>query len=186
MSESAEGLAADLAEKEEGFSATPYRDAGGVWTYGYGSTRDQTGQPVTADTPPISREDADKLVQRDMASAFDAVRGDVKVPLTPEEEAALADFTYNLGMGNLKNSTLLKMLNAGDLAGAEQQFAVWDTVNGRVLAGLVRRRAEEAALFQQGMAASGDSNRVANTTGTDAAYAQASAQLQAAQPAASG
>jgi len=61
---------------------------------------------------------------------------------------ALVSFAYNVGIGNLKSSTLLRKLNAGDYDGAALEFHRWKRSNGRVLPGLVRRRAAEALLFQ--------------------------------------
>lgn len=67
--------------------------------------------------------------------------------LTDEEESALVDLVFNIGNGNFLHSTLLKLLNSGDYAGAAEQFSRWDKAGGRVLAGLTKRRAAEAALF---------------------------------------
>jgi lysozyme len=77
----------------------------------------------------------------------------VKVALTPFQEGALADFVYNLGATNFRASTLLRLLNAGDYAGAAAQFDKWDMAGGRVLSGLLRRRQAETALFTQSEAA---------------------------------
>jgi lysozyme len=118
-----------------------------VWTFGFGSTRDAEGKPVTATTPAISRDDAVKLMIRDLQAAVDAVIRLVQVPLTEGELAALTDFVYNLGAGSLAPSTLLKLLNAGDYAGAAQQLPLWDHAGGKVLAGLLARRQAELALF---------------------------------------
>ncbi len=71
----------------------------------------------------------------------------VKVPLTANQLGALTSFAYNLGSGALASSTLLKLLNAGDYAGAAAQFARWNKARGKTLAGLTKRRAAEAALF---------------------------------------
>jgi len=65
------------------------------------------------------------------------------------EFSALLSFTFNLGIGNLRSSTLLKLLNAGDRAGAADQFPRWNRAGGRELLGLTRRRAAERALFLQ-------------------------------------
>jgi lysozyme len=142
--------AVNLVTDFEGFSAVPYQDPAGVWTIGYGSTRDADGNPVCATTPNITQAAARKLVDRDLRSAFAEVAGDVKVALTPFQEGALADFVYNLGAGNFRSSTLLRLLNAGDYAGAAAQFARWDMAGGRVLAGLLRRRQAETELFTKG------------------------------------
>ena len=139
--------AVDLVCQFEGFSATPYRDPVGIWTIGYGSTRDFVGNPVTENTPPVTDAQARELVARDLSAACQSVRELVRVPLTTGEEAALDDFVYNLGAGNLRISTLLRLLNAGDYAAAAAQFPRWDMAGGHALAGLLRRREAEANLF---------------------------------------
>ena len=67
------------------------------------------------------------------------------------EKAALVDFTFNLGSGNLQTSTLLKLLNAGDYAGAANELPKWNLGSGRVQPGLVTRRARERSLFLTGV-----------------------------------
>jgi lysozyme len=62
---------------------------------------------------------------------------------------ALVSFAYNVGVGALGSSTLLRLLNAGDHAGAAAQFGRWNKAGGKALAGLTKRRAAEAALFVQ-------------------------------------
>jgi lysozyme len=139
--------ATQLIESFEGFSAAPYRDPGGVWSIGYGSTVDAWGETVTADTSPLTQEQALVLVERDLASALDVINTAVCVPLNADQQAALADFVYNVGAGNFERSTLLALLNQGDYAGAAAQFLRWDYAEGVVLPGLLRRREAEAALF---------------------------------------
>lgn len=143
--------AAALAESFEGFSATPYRCPAGVWTIGYGSTKDFYMKPVTAATPPVTCEQAHRLMTRDLRSAFDAVEAGLTGGIADEEEAAMVDFVYNVGAGAFAKSTLRKLFNAGDYDGAEAAFAKWNIGGGKVLAGLVRRRAAEAALFHKGL-----------------------------------
>ena len=133
----------------EGERLAPYQDSAGVWTIGIGSTRDGNGHPVSASTPSITHAQALALLSRDMRSAIQVVERDVHVPLTVWEEEALADFVYNVGQGNFDHSTLLKKLNAGDYGGAANEFEKWDLAGGKVLAGLVRRRAAEKALFEK-------------------------------------
>lgn len=143
-----DNLAATLATSFEGFSSAPYRDPVGVWTIGYGSTRDSFGEPVTGASEAISEASARQLLSRDMHAAFEALAVDVKVPLTTFQRAALGDFVYNLGAGNFRSSTLLRKLNAGDYAGAAAEIDKWDQAGGKVLAGLLRRRQAETKLFQ--------------------------------------
>ena len=139
--------AVKIMEPFEGFSAVPYRCPAGVWTIGYGSTRDHANHPVTAQTQPITQAIAESWALQDMRLALDTVRTDVHTPITVPEAAALADFVYNLGSGNFKVSAILRCLNAGDHAGACKHLADWNMGGGKVLAGLVRRRAAEQAEF---------------------------------------
>lgn len=140
-----------LGEQFEGFSAVPYRCPAGVWTIGFGSTRDSASNPVCATTAPITRDQAKVLAERDLRGALCEVQRDVHVPLTPMEEGALLDFIYNVGCGNFRASTLLRRLNAGDFVGCAAEFARWNMGGGKVLAGLVRRRGVERAMFAGGL-----------------------------------
>ncbi len=139
--------ATQLVKPFEGFSAEPYRDPGGVWSIGYGSTVDAWGNTVTADTAPVTQAQALALVERDLTSALEQVNAVVVVPLGANQQAALIDFVYNVGAGNFERSTLLALLNQGDYAGAGAQFTRWDYADGVLLPGLLRRREAEAALF---------------------------------------
>ena len=110
---------------------------------GYGTTAGvKQGQTIT-------KERADELLREDVARFEAQVLRLVKVPLTQGQFDALTSFVYNLGAGNLGNSTLLRLLNAGDYKGAAAQFDRWNKAGGKVLAGLVRRRAAERALFEE-------------------------------------
>ena len=142
--------ALSMAESFEGYSAAPYQDSGGVWTIGYGSTRDVLGHPVTASTQPVTKVMAEGLMRRDMLSAATTIANDVHVPLTETERGALLDFVYNVGSGAFEGSTLLRLINAGDYEDAANQFERWDHVAGRVLAGLLLRRLAEKAEFLEG------------------------------------
>ncbi|SAL26107.1 lysozyme [Caballeronia sordidicola] len=90
---------------------------------------------------------ADARLTADLLRFGAAVDSLVKVPLSPQQKAAIVDFTFNLGSGNLQSSTLLKLLNAGDYAGAANEFPKWNLASGKVMAGLVTRRARERSLF---------------------------------------
>lgn len=136
-----------LVEPFEGFSAEPYRDPGGVWSIGYGSTVDAWGDPVSADTSPVTQHQALALVERDLTSAWNEVNAVVIVPLNVNQQAALIDFVYNVGAGNFERSTLLRLLNDGRYNAAAGQFVRWDYADGQVLPGLLRRREAEAELF---------------------------------------
>jgi len=143
----AEQIAANLAQQFEGFSSTPYQDPSGIWTIGYGSTYDPMGNHITENTPIISQDEALIWLENTMRSAFYVITEYVKVTISDNQKAALADFIYNIGVGNFVNSTLLKILNEGDYSGAGRQLLVWDISDGEVLPGLLRRRQAELGLF---------------------------------------
>ena len=134
------GLA--LMQQFEGLCLTAYQDCVGVWTIGYG----HTGRDVHAGLN-ITEEQALDLLMRDSAAAAAAVNRLVTAKLTQNQFDALVSFVYNLGQGSLASSTLLRMLNAGDHAGAADQFPRWNKAGGVVVAGLQRRREAERALF---------------------------------------
>ena len=135
------GLA--LIERFEGFVADWYLDPVGVRTIGFG----WTGPLPEGTAPPLSRADARWLLHETIGAYADAVREAVTVPLSQSQFDALVSFTYNLGPGALRRSTLLRRINAGDPAAAKE-FDRWVFASGRRLPGLVRRRAAERALFE--------------------------------------
>lgn len=116
-------------------------DAPNVWTIGWGHTFN------VVEGMTCSQVEADQWLTEDEASAITDVKTHVTVPITQGEFDALVDFAINVGRGNLNNSTLLKDLNAGDLAAAAKQFELWDHADGKVVAGLLRRRLAEEAEF---------------------------------------
>lgn len=127
----------------EGFRSCRYVDPVGVLTIGYGHTG-----PDTARMPCLSRAQAQQLLDRDLDRFEAAVRRLVKVPLTQGAFDAVTSFAFNCGEGALSSSTLLAKLNRRDYQGAAREFGRWNKGGGRVLAGLTRRRAAEAALFR--------------------------------------
>ena len=131
-----------LTESFEGCRLTAYPDTGGVWTIGYGHTGPEVKPGLT-----ITEVQAETFLMIDFHTAVAGVQWFVHIPVTQDEFDALCDFTFNVGVGNLGNSTLLKDLNAGNLEAAASQFQEWDRVKGQVVAGLLRRRLAEAALF---------------------------------------
>jgi lysozyme len=139
------GSGLTLTENSEGCSLVVYQDVVGVWTEGYGHTAG-----ITADSPPITQEQAVAWLQSDLEWAEQAVLNNVTVPLTQGEFDALVDFVFNLGTGNFLSSTLLKLLNSGDYADAALQFPRWDLAGGKVVAGLLTRRIAEQTEFNSG------------------------------------
>jgi lysozyme len=139
------GTGLSLTEQFEGCRLTAYQDQVGVWTIGYG----HTGPDVVAGLT-ITQAQAEAYLAADVQSAAACVNRAVTVPLSQEEFDALVDFVFNLGSGSFEGSTLLQLLNAGNMAAAAEQFNRWDRAGGAVVAGLLRRRQAETALFNQG------------------------------------
>ena len=128
----------------DGFQA--YIDPVGVLTIGWGHTNDNGRQFDSASV--WTQDDCDAEFLSDMAIFESAVNDLVEVSINQDQFDALVSFAFNVGAGNLGKSTLLKKLNAGDFAGAAQEFQRWNKGGGKVLPGLTRRRACEALLFQ--------------------------------------
>ena len=144
MQTSDKGIA--LIKQFEGCKLTAYQDSVGVWTIGYGWTQPVDGKPIRAGMT-IKQETAERLLKTGLVSYESDVSRLVKVGLTQEQFDALVSFTYNLGSRSLSTSTLLRKLNAGDYAGAADEFLRWNKAGGKVLNGLTRRREAERALF---------------------------------------
>lgn len=123
-----------------------YKCPAGVSTIGWGHTNHH-GRKFGSNEV-WSQAECDAEFLSDMKGFEAAVKRLVKVPLTAHQYDALVSFAYNCGEGNLGKSTLLKKVNAGDFDGAAEEFAKWNKGGGKVLAGLTRRRASEALLFQ--------------------------------------
>lgn len=132
----------DLVKASEGVRLKAYRDPVGVLTIGYGHTGTDVYEGQT-----ISEGEAAQLLMDDVKFAEVGVKAYVLVPISQNQFDALVDFTFNLGVGALRSSTLLKKLNAGDYVGAGREFFRWDKAGGKVLPGLTKRRAAEAALW---------------------------------------
>ena len=144
MQTSEKGIA--LIKEFEGCKLTAYQDSVGVWTIGYGWTQPVDGKPIRAGMT-IKQETAERLLKTGLVSYESDVSRLVKVGLTQGQFDALVSFTYNLGARSLSTSTLLRKLNAGDYAGAADEFLRWNKAGGKVLNGLTRRREAEHALF---------------------------------------
>lgn len=136
----------DLIQEFEGCKLTAYLCPAGVWTIGWGSTGLGVGKGVI-----WTQAEADERYKKDMAAFKSGVQKLVIVPITRNQLEALTSFAYNLGLGALKGSTLLKYLNAGNYQAAANQFLRWDKAGGKVLSGLTRRRTAERNLFLSGV-----------------------------------
>jgi len=148
-------IATDLCMRWEGFSSKPYLCPAGVPTIGYGATHYADGRRVTMDDSPISKEEARLLLAAELFERY--APGVVRqcpglLALAVYEDDwkkfnAIVDFAYNLGVGNLQISTLRKKINTQDWEAARYQLSRWVRAGGRILPGLVKRRAAEAELL---------------------------------------
>ena len=123
----------------EGLRTLAYKCPGGVWTIGYGHTEGvKPGQRCT-------RRQAEAWLREDLAVAAGEVEA-LGLDLAQGQAEALVDFVFNLGIGALEGSTLLKKIRAGaDAAEIQSEFRRWVYAGGEVQKGLVRRREWEAA-----------------------------------------
>lgn len=142
MRTSREGI--KLIQRYEGFSATPYSDVAGYATIGYGHCI-KKGECFDR----ITLAEAEALLISDLAVAENCIRRLVKISLAQHQFDALASFVYNVGASAFQNSTLLKMLNAGDTDAAATQFERWVYAGGKKQPGLIARRQAETRLFCQ-------------------------------------
>ena len=140
MNTSAEGIA--LIKKFEGCELEAYQCSAGVWTIGYGHTKDVE----EGDT--ISKDEAEEMLVEELHEYENYVNEYVNVALSQNQFDALVSWVYNLGPANLKSSTMLKVLNEGKYEDVPYQMKRWNKAGGKVLDGLVRRREAEALLYQ--------------------------------------
>ena len=137
----------DLIKDFEGFSSSAYLDVVNIPTIGFGNTFYEDGTKVKMGDQ-ISKTDALKLLEvianRDFA---DKIFPSIKVKVTQSQFDAMCSLAYNIGVGAFLKSTLLKKVNAGDFAGAGEQFLRWNRAGGKVVLGLTRRREKEKQLF---------------------------------------
>ncbi len=139
-----EGLA--LIKRFEGFRADAYRCPAGVWTIGYGHTS-AAGPPAVTGAMTITRAEADEILRRDVDEFAREVAASLRVPLDDRQFSALVSFAYNVGITNFRKSSALAAVNARDLESVPRRLQLWNKARGRVLPGLVKRRAAEAQLF---------------------------------------
>lgn len=141
----------DFIKRHEGLRLTVYKDQAGLDTIGYGhlNVPGASYQQITA-------IQAEEILRRDLARGETAITKSVTVPLSENEFDALSSFVFNVGPGAFQKSTLLKKINAGDKAGAANEFTRWvfitDPNTGQkvVSNGLMKRRTAEKAVFANG------------------------------------
>ncbi len=135
----------DLIHSFESCRLAAYPDPGSVdgkpWTIGWGSTGPGIAKGVV-----WTQKQADDRFAADLGRFEKAVA--LMAPVTTQNQFdALVSFAYNVGLNALNDSTLLRLHKRGDYAGAKDQFARWNKNDGKVMNGLTRRRAAEAALY---------------------------------------
>lgn len=131
----------DLIKEFEGFSAKAYQDVVGVWTIGYGSTKNvKPGDTIT-------KTEAEQRLREELVEYERAVEKNCTVQPNQNQFDALVSFCYNVGPGNFRKSSVLKAHNRSDFQAAARAFALWNRAGGKVWAGLTRRRMAEAALY---------------------------------------
>jgi lysozyme len=137
----------DLMHDFEGCRLEAYLCPASVPTIGYGSTYYEDGRPVKLGDA-ITQERADQLFEAIAEDFAKRVRSLLKVGLNENQFSALVSFTYNVGVANRKKSTLLKKVNINPSDPTiTDEFLKWNKAGGKVLAGLRRRREEEAKLY---------------------------------------
>lgn len=146
----------NLIKQFEGCSLVAYKCPAGKWTIGYGNTFYADGTPVK-EGDKIDQATANQLfeiIANDFEKQVRLVLGETLCATLPKESIdALISFAYNCGVGALSKSTLLKKVraNKNDLVGIKGEFAKWNKSNGKVLAGLTRRRNAETELYIDGI-----------------------------------
>lgn len=131
----------DLIKEFEGFSAKAYQDVVGVWTIGYGSTKNvKPGDTIT-------KAEAERRLREELVEYEQVVEKSCTVRPNQNQFDALVSFCYNIGPGNFRKSSVLKAHNRSDFQAAARAFALWNRAGGKVLPGLTRRRMAEATLY---------------------------------------
>lgn len=130
-----------LIKQFEGLRLRAYDDGGGVWTIGYGHTKNVKSNDV------ITQDQADEFLKEDIKWAEDTVNAFVNVPLKQNQFDALVSLAFNIGANAFAKSTLLKILNMRHYEDAAKQFIRWSFDNGKFIRGLYKRRLEETNLF---------------------------------------
>lgn len=136
-----------LIKRWEGCRLSAYPDpgtGGDPWTIGWGSTGPGIRKGVT-----WTQAQADERLATDVKRFMDGVRSALKRPASDNELGAMTSLAYNIGAQAFRSSTLLKLFNQGNKAGAAKQFDRWNKASGVVLNGLTKRRADERRVFEQ-------------------------------------
>lgn len=154
MQTSEHGL--ELLKQWEGFELKTYKDSAGLLTIGVGHLLTKSelssgkiminGQPVKYANG-LTEQQALDLLSQDVKPAENSVNTNVKVPLNQNQFDALVSFTFNVGGGAFKGSTLLKVLNQKQYDAVPTQLLRWTRAGGQVVQGLLNRRQNEIKLW---------------------------------------
>ncbi len=137
----------------EGFRGTAYRCPSGVWTIGYGHTS-QAGPPAVTRGMRLSEPEAENVLRADVDAFARGVTAELRRDISDAQFSALVSFAYNVGLGAFRSSSVLKAVNAGDFDAVPRRLGLWVKGGGKLLPGLVKRRAAEAEMFIGGDAES--------------------------------
>ena len=140
MKISKEGIA--LIKKFEGCALKAYKCPAGKLTIGYGHVKG------VKEGDEWSQSHAEHMLDIELEEYEGYIDDYIKVSLSQCQFDALVAWVYNLGPSNLKQSTMLKVLNKEDYESVPKEIKRWNKANGEVLQGLVRRREAEALLVQ--------------------------------------
>ncbi|XP_021949986.1 lysozyme RrrD [Folsomia candida] len=144
----------NLIKEFEGFRANFYQDSVGIRTIGYGHACHVSNCNVPLSgryAVPLTTTNGERLLQEDLQEFETCVRNAITFSsLNANQFSALVSFSFNLGCGSLRRSSLRTLLNQGDVGGASREFGKWVRAGGKRLPGLVRRRGAERTLFCSG------------------------------------
>ena len=136
----------DFIKSFEAFSEYSYYCPAGNKTIGWGHVIKDT---ETIEEP-LSEEDGEILLKKDVQSSERAVFRNISVPLSDNQFDALVSFTFNCGAGALQRSTLRMKVNRGEYGEAAEEFSRWCKIGGKTSKGLLRRRLAEKEMFEEG------------------------------------
>jgi len=146
--------ALDLIKKWEGFRATAYKDAVGIWTIGYGTTANAGVGIDPKAGMTITESQAESFLRAAVTKFADNIRAKMVMRPNDNEFGAMVSLAYNIGPGAFGRSSVLRLFNEGKKKEAADAFLLWNKAGGKVLRGLTNRRIEERALFLKDVASS--------------------------------
>ena len=155
----------EAIKRHEGLRLVAYPDPGSrdgtPWTIGYGHTS-AAGSPAVKRGMKITKAEADKIFKRDINKFANGVRKYIKRPLNDNQFSAFVSFAYNVGLGGFARSSALRAANAGNFDVVPSKLALWNKNDGKVMRGLVNRRAAEGELFMRPVDGAVDEPEVTN------------------------